>query len=340
MLPSHFKAGGQTDADPRRLSTPLLEARKKYSKPSPPPTGLIFLTIACVLVLVFQLWVGTSSTRRTNAAIDGATPNQRRVLAAARRAARGGPQHEPWQFPAPHLRNLVLVACHSVYTGLDFKHAEEQSSWFLLDYQQEVPGQIHSFVQHIQLGVHEAAADPDALLLFSGGKTRRDAGPRAEGEGYWLVAEAAKWYGSQGVRERAFTEDKARDSFENLLFGLCRFYELTGHYPEFITVVGYDFKQRRFRDLHRTALRLPEEAFRYEGTPALNAAAIQGEEATIAAFAADPYACSAALAAKRAQRDPFAAGGYDPSRCPHMAELLTYCGPQQYDGDLPWDGTA
>ncbi len=38
---------------------------------------------------------------------------------------------------------------------------------------QEVPGQTHSFVEHIQLGVREAAADPDSLLLFSGGKTRK-----------------------------------------------------------------------------------------------------------------------------------------------------------------------
>ena len=37
----------------------------------------------------------------------------------------------------------------------------------------QVPGQTHSFVQHIQLGVEQAAADPTALLLFSGGKTRR-----------------------------------------------------------------------------------------------------------------------------------------------------------------------
>lgn len=37
----------------------------------------------------------------------------------------------------------------------------------------QVPGQTHSFVQHIQLGVETAAADPQALLLFSGGKTRR-----------------------------------------------------------------------------------------------------------------------------------------------------------------------
>lgn len=295
-------------------------------------------------MLVFQLWFSNTGARQGGQYdADGMSSGQRRALAAARRAGSGTALHRKGQersFPVSHLRNLVLVACHSVYTGLDFHESEEKSSWFLLDYQKEVPGQTHSFVEHIQLGVKEAAADKDALLLFSGGKTRRDAGPRAEGEGYWLVAEAAKWYGNEEVRDRAFTEDRARDSLENLLFGLCRFYELVGRYPEFVVVVGYDFKKHRFSTLHRTALRLPEEGFRYEGTPALNSGALKGEEATVAAFEADPYGCSQELVAKRQQRDPFGVGGYTGDRCPDMAELLQHCGPQTYDGPLPWDGTA
>ena len=70
----------------------------------------------------------------------------------------------------------------------------------------QVPGQAHSFIEHIQAGIHHAEHDPSALLLFSGGQTRKAAGPRSEAEGYWLVAEAAKWWGSVTVRERAFTE--------------------------------------------------------------------------------------------------------------------------------------
>ncbi|KAL4857565.1 U2 small nuclear ribonucleoprotein B'' [Chlorella vulgaris] len=280
-----------------------------------------------------QLWYSsTGSQQDSGYAAGSGTSSQRRALAVTRRGGAGFRAGR--NFPAPQLKNLVLVACHSVYTGLGLQEgaAEEKSSWFLLDYQKEVEGQTHSFVQHIQLGVREAAADPDALLLFSGGKTRKDAGPRAEGEGYWLVAEAAKWYGTEG--------DRARDSFENLLFGLCRFYELSGRYPDFITVVGYDFKQRRFSDLHRAALRLPEEGFRYEGTPALNAAAVEGEEATAAAFEADPYGCGPALSAKREARDPYAEGGYTGDRCPAMAEILQHCGPELFDGPLPWDGTV
>lgn len=43
------------------------------------------------------------------------------------------------------------------------------------------------------------------------------------------------------VRSRALTEEHARDSFENLLFSVCRFRELTGTYPQNITVSPYTF---------------------------------------------------------------------------------------------------
>lgn len=68
-------------------------------------------------------------------------------------------------------------------------------------------------------------------------------------------------------------QEHARDSFENLLFSLCRFYELTGHYPDNVLVIGYSFKHERFADLHRAALRWPDQKFTFVGTPALTAGA-------------------------------------------------------------------
>jgi hypothetical protein len=47
------------------------------------------------------------------------------------------------------------------------------------------------------------------------------------------------------VRARTAAETFARDSFENLLFSIARFREITGSYPKQITVVGYDFKKQR-----------------------------------------------------------------------------------------------
>lgn len=65
-------------------------------------------------------------------------------------------------------------------------------------------------------------------------------------------------------------QEHARDSFENLLFGLCRFEELTGHPPDHVTVVGYEFKRQRFETIHRESLRWPKERLKYVGTAALS----------------------------------------------------------------------
>lgn len=306
---------------------------RRRSRRQAPLLLLALIAVGC-LSLGYQVWY--SLTRLSDVAPARGQPPSRRGATSRRALAQPGAASRG-AFPAPHLRRLVLVACHSVYTGLDYTHSDDESSWFLLDYQKQVPGQTGSFVRHIELGVRTAANDPQALLLFSGGKTRKAAGPRAEGDGYWLVAEAAGWYGHPEVRERTFTEDRARDSYENLLFGLCRFYELTGRYPEAVTVVGYEFKRDRFVRLHRGALRFPDDRLEYAGTPALNEAALQGEALTSSAFRSDPYGCGADLAAKRASRDPFAVGGYQADRCPGMAGLLGYCGPEQYQGALPWD---
>lgn len=55
------------------------------------------------------------------------------------------------------------------------------------------------------------------------------------------------------------------DSFQNLLFSIARFREYTGHFPEKITVVGYEMKRSRFVNLHRAAIRWPLNKFQYIG---------------------------------------------------------------------------
>jgi hypothetical protein len=114
-----------------------------------------------------------------------------------------------------------------------------------------------------------------ALLVFSGGYTRRDAGARSEAGSYWLVADAMKWFGAQGVRDRALLEDRARDSFENLLFSVCRFRQFSGSYPQKITIVSYDFKRTRFLKMHALSLGYSESQVNFIGTPALDASAFK-----------------------------------------------------------------
>mmetsp|Transcript_18462 Transcript_18462/g.55712 ORF Transcript_18462/g.55712 Transcript_18462/m.55712 type:complete len:253 (-) Transcript_18462:868-1626(-) len=172
------------------------------------------------------------------------------------------------------LQNLVLVACHAVFIGSDYSNAEDLASWQLLPYQQ-VPGQTNSFLQHMQMGIGAAANDPNALLVFSGGQTRLEAGARSEGQSYWSVSDAHGWFGHPGVQARAVTEEHARDSFENLMFSICRFREVTGHYPRTIVVASFEFKHSRFATMHREALRWPLDRFRFLGSPALSVSALQ-----------------------------------------------------------------
>jgi hypothetical protein len=97
-------------------------------------------------------------------------------------------------YPFPKLQNLVMVAGHSVYTSSSCGKVDKEDSWFLESYQKN-PGQAATFVRHIQEGVDIAAKDDAALLMFSGGETRKDAGPRSEAQSYWSVAESEGWFG-------------------------------------------------------------------------------------------------------------------------------------------------
>ena len=229
---------------------------------------------------------------------------------------------------------LILVAGHAIPYRFDRLNSDD--GWHLKHFQ---AGEGRFYAEHVRRGVELAAADEGSLLVFAGGQTDLAAGPRSEGQGYWLIAEHEGWFGETAVRERATTEEFSFDSFENLLFGLCRFREVEGHYPQRITAVGWRFKGARF-DLHRGALRFPAERFRYEGVgdpPELDKN-LPFEAARRELFRRDPYGRSAEPAAKRAARNAFRRQhGYHRS-CPEVSRLLDHEGPELYSGPLPWLG--
>ncbi|XVE95652.1 hypothetical protein REPUB_Repub02eG0117000 [Reevesia pubescens] len=140
-------------------------------------------------------------------------------------------------YPFAKVKNLVMVAGHSVYTSSSCGNADKEDSWFLESYQKN-PSQAATFLAHIKEGIESTSSDGEALLLFSGGETQKDAGPRSEAQSYWTVAESKGWFGKEeSVKLRAFIKEHAKDSFDNLLFSVCRFRELTGAYPHNITHV-------------------------------------------------------------------------------------------------------
>lgn len=250
-----------------------------------------------------------------------------------------GTRFDRAQSPLKGLTHLVVVAGHSVLRYTDASRVEENESWYLEPYM-EVPGQAATFVEHIRSGVEEAARDPRAILLFSGGTTKVKAGPMTEAQSYWTVAEKLDWFGHADVRHRAFTENFARDSFENLLFSLCRFAELTSEYPERMAVISYDFKRERFAGVHRRALRYPEARFRFLGSeyPAQNLErASEGERKVREKFESDPYGVHGELKQKLYARDPFVQGARYTNSCPEIQPLMRHSGREIFAGTLPWD---
>lgn len=231
------------------------------------------------------------------------------------------------------LSNLVIVTGHAIYLGR-YGDPSDDRDWFLQDYERGEPSLL---IEHIHTGVDIAGGDPAALIVFSGGQTRRAAGPRSEALGYWLVAEHFGWWGVAGVEPRTTTEEFATDSLQNFLFSLCRYREWTGSFPNHVTLVSWEFKQQRF-EIIRRALGYPEHRFTFVGAndPPNPTEAARGEEAALAAMGADPYCAGDVLRGKRLQRNPFSRTPPYRMSSPELAGLLDHGGPDLFTGALPW----
>ncbi|MBN2053626.1 hypothetical protein JW905_01810 [bacterium] len=236
--------------------------------------------------------------------------------------------------------HAIIVACHAVYRGDLDRDPLDAHYWSLFDYQR---GEAGLYMEHIRAGVMLASDSTDALLVFSGGQTRLSAGPFAEAAGYWTAAAAMNWWGTDDVRQRAHTEEYARDSFENILFSICRFKEITGMFPLRLSVISWGFKSRRF-EYHRKTLDFPAAGFNYIGVndPGDLTTALRGEEKVLAEFERDPYGVAASgtgvgsLATKRRQRNPFNRAHPYAGSCPELAGLFEYRGVTPFTDPLPW----
>lgn len=238
--------------------------------------------------------------------------------------------------------HLVIVPGHAVMNvkHLSVAHSLDEA-WYLLPYQRN-HGLPNCIVSHIRRAADVVRWDARAVLVFSGGQTRRDVGPVSEALSYYLLAKEKSLISLQMLKQRVFLEEFARDSFENVLFSICRFREVTGRYPSKITVVGFSFKMQRFVDLHREAIRFPEEAFNYISlsppTPPFNMEeALAGERRVVKAFEEDLYGCAEhTLFDKRMTRNPFVRSHPYRSSSPEIAPLLDWCGPALFQRALPW----
>lgn len=224
-------------------------------------------------------------------------------------------------------------------------HPERDEGWVLQSFQ---AGEPRFYLEHIRRGVELLAAQPLALLIFSGGYTRAEAGTRwSEAATYAAIARHFRWWrrgagdAIAALEARVALEDDSRDSFENLLFSVARFQQITGCYPRHVTMVSWAFKQERF-DRHRAAIRFPAAQFHFEGVnqPDDLQTALAGERATLELFRQHPYGNAGPLAAKRAARNPLGRV-HNFAECPGLRAFFEFMERAEvnaaFSGRLPWE---
>jgi len=243
------------------------------------------------------------------------------------------------------MTDLVIVAGHAVYSHHSYRECTDPRHWKLMEHQKR-ENHLSAFLKHIAVGIDLVANNPNALLMFSGGSTRSEVGPFSEGSTYWKVAENCD-YGPferfQNIKGRAFTEDYAMDSFQNIMFSICRFYEVTGRYPSSITAISWSYKKTRFEKLHRRALMYPEGQFRFlgvDGEVNITNSAWEFEKMAIERFKEDMFGCYLKLKETRIGRNPYFRSLPYPHQCPHLSELFNVCadstGFEKLNLNLPW----
>jgi hypothetical protein len=140
----------------------------------------------------------------------------------------------------------------------------------------------------------------------------------SEAAGYKNIAVAHDYWGllpDQDARDAVLLEERALDSYHNILFSRSLIYSRFKTWPTHITVVSHGFKKERLIDGHCAAIGLSLDRINFIGIdpPGMVAAskdqdkedAMKGVGLALGEWKDDPHGTGEVLAGKRAKRNPW-----------------------------------
>ncbi|KAK1754508.1 FolC bifunctional protein [Echria macrotheca] len=214
---------------------------------------------------------------------------------------------------AMHPPNHAVVVCgHAIWQGGP-KNGWDEAEWLIESYKK---GETPTFIEHIRAGLQVLANDSRAVLVFSGGPTRKET-TLSEARSYHNLATANDYFGLHSAAptegQRVLLEERALDSYYNILFSIVDFWRAHAVWPEYLTVVSHGFKRTRLVDGHCAAIGFPLHRVSFVGInpPGLDSEVAQGEKAdamrgvqlAIGQWAEDPHGVGEELAGKRRLRN-------------------------------------
>lgn len=213
---------------------------------------------------------------------------------------------------SPAMDHLIILPCHSIWHGGQ-SMGQNKEEWSLAPFQHE--GKDHlCFIDHIESSLQLLESDPKATLVISGGQTKSEI-EISESQSYLNLARVILPDSTSALAGRIALEEYARDSMENVIFLISRFFELHETYPKHITVVGFEFKRSRFLNHHFKALNFPSENVHYVGnspTPPESVAVAYFEDLknseyrfAVKLFESDWFGVQEGLKSKKTSRNPF-----------------------------------
>ncbi|KAI2466431.1 hypothetical protein F4781DRAFT_434404 [Annulohypoxylon bovei var. microspora] len=205
--------------------------------------------------------------------------------------------------------NLIIVCCHGIWLG-GHSRGHDENEWLIAGFQK---GETPTFIEHIKAGLRILKGDDNSILMFSGGPTRKET-CLSEAQSYANLSSANAYFGILSEAEvtgRVSCEERALDSYYNVLFSLVKFWETYGTWPRKLTLVSHAFKRERLVDCHCGAIGFPLDRVDFVGVdpPGMidgsNQAAIKGIVEAITQWKEDPHGKGELLASKRDKRNPW-----------------------------------